>query len=262
MRKDMKKVIISRSRKSGDCHKVRKKINISDLNEDGDIDDLYPNKISAKKDAVGPKGYPKTQTDLLGPMRRYLQKQVGRPWNEIWSEICEDNQDFMGDHLKGHIQREVVTNCYFDEDGRIINKENHKEVGYYSSSLFFVHPETGLLEVAEHRPYKRKYPGLNIYKIDNQEYHKHEGIWYRVVTDGYEKYWKTRSYPYRTLSCWIAGEDVFCNGNIFTTHVHNHIFNRYGMPVICVWKQQANSRECKILNKMEAEGVFVRNGSK
>ena len=258
----MKKVIISRPRKSGISHPVRKKININDLNEDGDIDDCYPRKISAKKDTVGPKGWEKNQTDLLGPMRRYLQKQVGRNWNEIWSEICEDNQDFMGDHLKGHIQREVVTNCYFDENGRIINKENQKEVGYYSSSLFFVHPETGLLEQATYKPYKRHYPELNIYKIDDQEYHKHEDIWYRVVTDGYEKYWKTRKLPHRRLTCWVEGEDVFGHGNTFGVHPHNDLFRSYGMPVVCIWKQQANSRECKILNEMEAEGVFVRNRSK
>ena len=24
---------------------------------------------------------------MLGPLRRYLRKQVGRPWDKVWSEI-------------------------------------------------------------------------------------------------------------------------------------------------------------------------------
>jgi len=28
-------------------------------------------------------------SDLLGPLRRYLRKQVGRPWDKVWSEITQ-----------------------------------------------------------------------------------------------------------------------------------------------------------------------------
>lgn len=60
MRPDMKKVIISRPRVKGTNRSTRRKIRLSDLNEVQE----YPNKISLKKDTIGPHGSRKSQTDL------------------------------------------------------------------------------------------------------------------------------------------------------------------------------------------------------
>src|ERR1700740_623612 len=33
---------------------------------------------------------PKEFSDLLGPLKRYLGRQVNRPWDKVWSEICKN----------------------------------------------------------------------------------------------------------------------------------------------------------------------------
>src|SRR6185437_4018339 len=49
-------------------------------------------------------------SDLLGPLRRWLQKQVGRNWNAIWSEVCVvlDKRSLTGQHIINHIKWDVA----------------------------------------------------------------------------------------------------------------------------------------------------------
>ena len=53
-------------------------------------------KIHAQKDL----------SDNLAPLRRYLMKQVGRPWNKVLSEICQTLRldSAVQRHLRLHIQ--------------------------------------------------------------------------------------------------------------------------------------------------------------
>jgi hypothetical protein len=48
-------------------------------------------------------------SDVLGPLRRYLRKQVGRPWDHVWSEMTHtlDNRSPTGQHIFDHIRWEV-----------------------------------------------------------------------------------------------------------------------------------------------------------
>src|SRR5687768_16772930 len=48
-------------------------------------------------------------SDLLGPLRRYLCKQVGRPWDKVWSELTRslDSRSLTGQHIFDHIRWEV-----------------------------------------------------------------------------------------------------------------------------------------------------------
>jgi len=246
MRKDMKKVIISRPRAGGIDRCLRKKINVQDLDENNDIDDGYPTRISVKKDAVGPNGDRKSQTDLLGPLQRYLRKQVGRPWNDVWSEICEHSKDFMGDHLKTHIEWEVEVNCRFDED-ELVGPNGYPVGRWRRNGQLYVHPETGILLKAEARDkYRHKKPEYKIVEMDGQEYYQHEGIWYRVKTE-----------PYEPKDAWERhygsfSSDVFSNGggsfNGLGYYRSKSLSEAYGKSIRCVWKQQANSKECKRLN--------------
>ncbi len=48
----------------------------------------------------------KELTDNLRPLRRYLERQVGRPWNKIYSEIARGHSlhSTMQRHLRLHLQ--------------------------------------------------------------------------------------------------------------------------------------------------------------
>jgi hypothetical protein len=47
----------------------------------------------------------------LGPLRRYVQSQVGRPWNKVYSEICArvDRGNVVQKHILTHLFDYVVT---------------------------------------------------------------------------------------------------------------------------------------------------------
>jgi len=44
-------------------------------------------------------------SDVLGPLWGYLRKSVGRPWNDVWSEMCAhlDLRSVQGFHIKSHV---------------------------------------------------------------------------------------------------------------------------------------------------------------
>ena len=63
-------------------------------------------------------------SDLLGPLRRYLRKQVGRPWDKVWSEITQtlDSRSLTGQHIFDHIRWEVEQEAWIGDDGRLYHK--------------------------------------------------------------------------------------------------------------------------------------------
>jgi hypothetical protein len=60
-------------------------------------------------------------SDLLGPLRRYLHKQVARPWDKVWSEITRnlDSRSLSGQHIFDHIQWEVEQHAWLGPDGTL-----------------------------------------------------------------------------------------------------------------------------------------------
>lgn len=51
-------------------------------------------------------------TDKLKPIERFLRANAGRPWNNVYSELCKrfDRRTLRGQHiLEGHITRHMVS---------------------------------------------------------------------------------------------------------------------------------------------------------
>ncbi len=82
--------------------------------------------------------------DLLGPLRKWLRKQVNRPWDKVYSELCAgiDRRTTVGEHLLDHVRMEVTIRCERDADGRLVDIDNrwHREV-----EELYVDPNTGIL---------------------------------------------------------------------------------------------------------------------
>src|ERR1051325_2310128 len=76
MRPDMHKVVIERPRSNP---RPGKPLRRADLR-----DELLPKFEGIKR----PHSCRKRFRDLLGPLKRWLQSQVGRPWNDVYSEAC------------------------------------------------------------------------------------------------------------------------------------------------------------------------------
>ena len=106
-------------------------------------------------------------SDLLGPLQRWLQSQVGRPWNDVYSEACAviKPDSVVRAHIKTHLLEFVERNTFMHE-GVVCFLDTSRLGGItpvtetrYGRSLFFVHPETGLLSPIPRRPRKRKQDG-------------------------------------------------------------------------------------------------------
>src|SRR5688572_27314763 len=84
-------------------------------------------------------------SDLLGPLRRYLRKQVGRPWDKVWSEIAQtlDSRSLTGLHIFDHIRWEVEQEAWIGEDGRLYHKRRWGSIQLVDG--LYIHPVTGLL---------------------------------------------------------------------------------------------------------------------
>jgi hypothetical protein len=93
MRPDMHKVIVERPRLGG--HGARKG------RRPRDLEDL-PANLGMRR-PYGHHG--KDLNDHLGPLRRFLRKQVGRPWDKVYSEICAGLRSGhpLHDHLRRHV---------------------------------------------------------------------------------------------------------------------------------------------------------------
>lgn len=59
----------------------------------------------------------KLPADRLQPLKKYLRKNVGRPFNKIWAEVCEvaDNRSIRGFHLRQHLAW-LVDNCGIEKE--------------------------------------------------------------------------------------------------------------------------------------------------
>lgn len=170
MRHDMKRVIITPARSlSGDkSAKTRQKVDVRLFQREswrprqpgvtrwqdpeGPEEDVWGEDID-----TGPRRAPWSRyrrqgwnwrefTDLLNPLRRYLIKQVGRPWNAVWSEICAhaDDRNVAGSHLRDHVLSMVETRTYLGDDGLVYQPESLYRVGFGVVGLY-VHPVTGIL---------------------------------------------------------------------------------------------------------------------
>lgn len=147
MRRDMAKVIVERPRKGGG--KGRK----PPWTKNADPDDL-PSKEGMKKRHI--RGYEKSLNENLRPLERFLNKQVGRPWDKVYSEICDQIntnnavQKHVRDHVWDFVERHVVMKdkhpyhpklYNWAPDGRPLHKGD-----------LFIHPETGLLVRVKRNP--------------------------------------------------------------------------------------------------------------
>ncbi|HEV3258808.1 MAG TPA: hypothetical protein VG013_18195 [Gemmataceae bacterium] len=105
MRADMAKVIVERprlgSRGRGKPKGYRRAL--QRLSDDG-----LPIREGIKRRC---RGGTKSLNEHLGPLRRFLDSQVGRPWDKVFSEICAhiNRTSAVQDHVRDHVQDYVVT---------------------------------------------------------------------------------------------------------------------------------------------------------
>jgi hypothetical protein len=157
MRADMAKVIVERPRKKGRAWKKPKGYQ-RQMRRYGD--DGPPSREGIK--ACWQDGA-KFLNEHLGPLRRYLDKQVGRPWDKVFSEICAhiDRSSAVQDHVRDHVEDYVATHVFL-VDGVPCNGEGGWTYGQplhqFRYRPWYVCPRTGLLRRVKKVSRKRKQP--------------------------------------------------------------------------------------------------------
>ena len=101
-------------------------------------------------------GNPKYLNEHLGPLRRYLDSQVGRPWNKVFSEICEhiDRSSAVQDHVRDHVADYVATHVIL-VDGVPCYGEGRPyglPLGQMGWVQWYVCPRSGLLKRVKTAP--------------------------------------------------------------------------------------------------------------
>lgn len=142
-------------------------------------------------------------TDLLGPLKRWLQSQVGRPWNDVYSEACAviKPDSIIRAHVKTHLLQFVERHTFMHDKKVCILDTGYPGRGIipvterrYGWNLFFVHPESGLLCATPQKSWKTLRAERRLARAEtfrwldcNFALKQIDGIWFtcqfRVVSD-------------------------------------------------------------------------------
>lgn len=186
MRRDMKDVIIEAERHEYDWPGSRgaaKQRDIESLPEREGMRKRHP-------------GYGPIPGDRLNPLVRYLRSNTGRPWDKVYSELCEnaDARSLRGWHFREHVWMEVDT---YEE---YLAKSESRRCPY--PARFHIDAHGFLRESKErlrrHWRYKRE-PKPTI-RIDDNLYEQVNGCWFQVWYEKREvpeRYYDLMTYTYK-----------------------------------------------------------------
>lgn len=166
MRKDMKDLLLDTGRHGG-SYGVYANSRRARLKR-ADPDDL-PKFVSSSRR----RGGGKELGDRLNPLRGFLEKNCGRQWDDVYSEICEhaDSRSIRGYHLRQHVWSYVVPNNY--------------DVGHEGRyGPFFVDVDGTLQKEKPYvYPWRPSKDNPRIVIDADLHYEKIEGYWYEFKTE-------------------------------------------------------------------------------
>ena len=116
-----------------------------------------PTQIGMRR-SVQERGGFKRLNENLAPLRRFLEKQVGRPWNKIYSEIATVLRvdSTVQQHVRDHISDFVAIyprsehRTFYTLEGKKIRLETHWH------QILYVDPRDGILKRSEDHPDRRR----------------------------------------------------------------------------------------------------------
>lgn len=175
-------------------------------------------------------------------MQRWLTSQIGKPWDDVYSEICQlaDRRQFQGRHFHYWLNNQVDQYCTLGKDGQIYNKYGVTFHSFWTK--FYVHPVKRTLEIykVENQKYRREVI-KKIFELEDTLFHCHDGIWYRVQMKELP--------PYNRDNC-IYIVDAFHTTDTFQQEYRHrdNLYQKFGLSPnkahwYCEKKEQANHKE-------------------
>jgi hypothetical protein len=126
-------------------------------------------------------GRSKSLNEHLGPLRRYLAGQVGRPWDKAFADICRylDRGSAVQDHVRDHLNDFVAVRVIV-HNGQLCHGDGYG-IGTPLRTPYYVCPRSGILKKNKSRRPKvffRRLEKLRIYFVrGNEALIRHEGAW-------------------------------------------------------------------------------------
>ena len=148
MRADMHKVIVERPRRGsrGPYRGVKWEKNAR-------LEDLPTKEGVRRRHAVW--GRRKELNEFLAPLERFLRKQVGRPWDHVYRDICAGLKvtSAVQLHVRQHLWDYVERHVTIGADRRILRKPGRwlRWPDALDPGELYIHPATGLLAVVKPR---------------------------------------------------------------------------------------------------------------
>lgn len=240
MRPDMERVIISRPRTGGWGRRKKTKW--------------------GGREAMKPRPQGKNQTDLLGPLKKFLRSHLGQNWDDVWSEICAqaDNRSVVGHHLRRHFTY-MVEFPVLGDDGKLYSEYAHRrfdEVSEYHGG-FYVDPRNNKLCEVERISRKKKETPNKIHEVDGVYFFNNDGTWYRVKMEEIPaRRWDSR-YSLSIHDEFTDTKVGYYNSNASWSHymLQDRLKAKYGLSPnklywYCVHKESANHKEIKKVLKL------------
>ena len=173
----------------------------------------------------------KSLNENLAPLRRFLRSSLGRPWDDVYGEICEriDRDSAVQLHIWQHLMWEVET-----DPVKLERLFSHALYGWRGQ--FYVDPSTGLLCELKPRSTKRTRRARERRKrrvlgVDGRSYARIDRIWYEV---------ELASLPEQGRRAW----DVFLR-RFVTSENSPLLCEAYGRRAYAARKRQLNKREIR-----------------
>jgi hypothetical protein len=242
MRKDMAQVVVDEPRSGGRIKTPkgsrRKHQRGFDENSPSYEGIKAPHKQGYNSDTLKEFG------EHLSPLYRFVEKAVGRPWDKVYSEVCENlsKDSVVQSHVIDHLMGWVELNCYV-EDGKIYDSRGQK---VYSE--FYV-ANDGILQKNPHERRRMKYRPVKQERtdycdLDGKHYHQINDIWYEIELTPIPK-----TDPPYFLYDVVLGELMRSNSSTrWQLRETYQQANVYGKS-----KKQINSRMIAKINKAIAE---------
>lgn len=191
MRRDFNKVLTESTRAGGNdgqkherTYKRKLRVREKQYYKNIEIDDR-PTKESMRRRHVRG-GSSKELTDHIRPLERYLLSQIGRKWDDVWSDICQvmKGNGLQANHVKDHVKQYVGGIPHSGQKYFAFNEwwNPHRNLVWVD--------EGGILRKGDRRrrlrakDLKKTYD--HVRESDLLEYHKINGCWYRLTLAEYE----------------------------------------------------------------------------
>ena len=144
--------------------------------------------VSGLRSGMNPRtGDQKYFNENLNPLKRWLQKQVGRPWDKVYAEIVERNSkaSTVGAHVYQHLFQYVEVHTRFTPEGP--RREDGSQV---YRGLVYVDPRTGILRrpgkkdlaptYGERMRQERSKTDPRVVRVSEFLYHvqRKDGVWF------------------------------------------------------------------------------------